>query len=52
MIRAMPNRPTKITFAELRESGVRGLLVNCADYRFRHSIVIRCRRADIAKVLL
>jgi len=24
-------RPTKITFAEMRESGVRGLLVFCAD---------------------
>ena len=33
MIRAMPNRPTKITFAELRDMGVRGLLVCCADYR-------------------
>jgi len=27
----MPDRPTKITFAEMRDSGVRGLLINCAD---------------------
>jgi hypothetical protein len=30
----------KITFAEMRESGVRGLLVYCADYRCSHSIAI------------
>ena len=33
-------RPTKITFAEMRESGVRGLLVYCANYRCSHSIAI------------
>ena len=26
-------RPQKITFAEMREMGVRGVLVYCADYR-------------------
>jgi len=31
-------RPTKITFAEMREMGVRGLLIYCADYRCSHSI--------------
>src|SRR3974377_2188975 len=30
----------KITFAEMREMGVRGLLVYCADYRCSHSIAI------------
>ena len=30
----------KITFAEMRESGIRGLLVCCADYRCNHSIAI------------
>jgi hypothetical protein len=25
--------PTKITFAELRDLGVRGVLIYCADYR-------------------
>ena len=40
MIRAMPDRPTKITFAEMRDMGVRGLLVYCADYRCNHSIAI------------
>ena len=31
---------TKITFAEMREMGVRGLLIYCADYRCSHSIAI------------
>ena len=30
--------PQKITFAEMRESGLRGLLVYCADYRCSHSV--------------
>jgi len=34
----MPDRPQKITFAEMRESGVRGLLVYCTDYRCSHSL--------------
>jgi hypothetical protein len=29
----MIDRPQKIAFAEIRESGVRGLLVYCSDYR-------------------
>ena len=33
----MTERPTKITFGEKREMGVRGLLVYCADYRCSHS---------------
>jgi hypothetical protein len=28
----MTNRPPKITFGEMRESGVRGVLIYCADY--------------------
>ena len=36
----MSDRPVKITFAELRASGVRGLLVYCSDYRCSHSIAI------------
>jgi hypothetical protein len=31
---AKPDRPQKINFAEMRESGVRWLLVYCADYRY------------------
>ena len=34
------DRPTKITFAEMREAGVRGLLIYCADYRCSHSLAI------------
>jgi hypothetical protein len=37
----MSDRPQKITFAEMREMGVRGLLVYCADFRCSHSIAIR-----------
>jgi hypothetical protein len=37
---AVIERPQKITFAEMRESGIRGLLVYCADYRCSHSITI------------
>jgi hypothetical protein len=36
----MSDRPQKITFAEMRDMGVRGLLVYCADYRCSHSIAI------------
>ena len=36
----MSDRPQKITFAEMREMGVRGLLVFCADYQCSHSIAI------------
>jgi hypothetical protein len=36
----MPDRPQKITFGEMREMGVRGLLIYCADYRCSHSIAI------------
>jgi len=32
------NRPQKITFAEMRSSGVRGLLIYCADYRCSHCV--------------
>jgi hypothetical protein len=36
----MPDRPTKITFAEMHEMGVRGVLVYCADNTCSHSIAI------------
>jgi hypothetical protein len=36
----MMERPTKITFAEMRNMGARGLLVYCADYRCSHTIAI------------
>ena len=39
----MPDRPQKITFAEMRESGVHGLFVCCADYRCSHSIAALAR---------
>jgi len=36
----MSDRPQKIAFAEMREMGVRGLLIYCADYRCSHSLAI------------
>jgi hypothetical protein len=33
-------RPQKITFGEMRSTGVHGVLVYCADYRCSHSIAI------------
>ena len=36
----MPDQPQKIIIAEMREMGVRGLLIHCADYRCSHSIAI------------
>jgi hypothetical protein len=33
-------RPTKITFAEMRDTGVRGILIYCADYHCSHSMAI------------
>jgi hypothetical protein len=32
--------PTKITFGELRDMGVRGVLIYCADYRCSHSVAV------------
>jgi hypothetical protein len=32
----MVERPQKITFAEMRDSGMRGILVYCSDYVFSH----------------
>ena len=37
-------RPTKITFAEMRESGVRGILIYCADYHCSHSMAMSAAR--------
>jgi hypothetical protein len=34
----MIERPVKITFGEMREMGVRGVLIYCADYRRSHSV--------------
>jgi hypothetical protein len=32
----MPDRPQKITFADMRDMGVRGLLIYCSDYKCSH----------------
>jgi hypothetical protein len=36
----MNDRPQKITLGEMRASGVRGLLIYCADYKCSHWIKI------------
>jgi hypothetical protein len=36
----MADRPQKITFGEMREMGVRGVLIYCADYQCSHSIAV------------
>jgi hypothetical protein len=36
--------PTKITFGEMREMGVRGVLIYCAGYRCRSGIAWRGAR--------
>ena len=42
MMGGMTDRQTKITFGEMREMGVRGLLIYCADYRCLHRDQRRC----------
>ena len=34
------DHPTKISFAKMRNMGVRGVLIYCADYRCSHSIAV------------
>ena len=36
----MPDRPQKITFGEMRDTGVRGFLIYCSDYKRSHSVAI------------
>jgi len=36
----MRARQEKITFAEMRAVGVRGVLVYCSDYRCSHSLAL------------
>jgi hypothetical protein len=38
------DRPKKITFAEMRDMGVRGILIYCADYKCSHSIALSSDR--------
>jgi hypothetical protein len=36
----VPDRPQKITLAEMRDMGVRRLLIYCSDYRCSHLIAM------------
>jgi hypothetical protein len=38
-------RLQKITFGEMRDMGVRGVLVYCADYRFSRSVALSADRS-------
>ena len=40
----MPDRLQKITFAEMRDMGVRGVLVYCSDYKCSHLIAMSGER--------
>jgi hypothetical protein len=40
----MSDRPTKITFAEMRDMGVHGVLVYCQDYKCSHSLSLSADR--------
>jgi hypothetical protein len=42
--RQLATRPQKITLGEMRDMGVRGLLVYCSDYRCSHSVAISADR--------
>ena len=44
LIAPMPELPTKITLGEMRSSGVRGLLVYCADYKCAYAVRIAADR--------
>jgi hypothetical protein len=41
---SVTSRPQKITFADMREQGARGILVCCADYTGSHSIALSADR--------
>ena len=36
----MADRSQKITFAEMRESGIHGILIYCSDYRCSHLVTM------------
>ena len=40
----MPDRPTKITFADMRDMGVRGVLIYCQDHRCRPLIALKAKK--------
>jgi hypothetical protein len=42
----MRDRPKKITFADMREMDVRGLLIYCSDHKCSHHLVKMSAMAD------
>ena len=49
---ADPARPQKITFAEMRASGVRDVLIYCADYDCSHSTAISADRSGARRLTM
>ena len=45
-IRTPDGRPVKITLGEMRATGIRGLVVFCADYRCSHNITLSAEYVD------
>ena len=43
---AMTAYPQKITFGEMRDSGVRDVLIYCRDHRCSHSTTLSADRSD------
>ena len=43
----MTERPQKITFGEMRDMGVLGLLIYCADYRCSHSVAVSAQELTL-----
>ena len=37
-------RPQKITFADMRDMGIHGILIYCCDYKCSHSIAVNADR--------
>jgi hypothetical protein len=44
LVMGRADRPHKITFAAMRDSGVRGILVYCQDFHCSHSLAISADR--------
>jgi hypothetical protein len=40
MIGAMPDHPAKITFGEMRESGVRSIQIYCKNHGLIHKLLV------------
>jgi hypothetical protein len=44
-----PSRPQKITFGEMCDTGVRGVLVHCSDFHCGHSIAVSADKESASR---